>query len=173
MGLIPCAVFLILIFHFTAFSPYGWTDFPLDDAWIHQVYSRSIAHGDGFQYNDGEQEAGSSSPLWSILTAPAHWLGGVFRHRWYGCSGKMRWGMLRYSDLAWDYLDHFCSDGIDAFGNHRGKFFCNGAQVIVLQPQWDGGEFINLLVALGIYFLDSQKDAGVRDLFWSGLCYPS
>lgn len=123
MGLIPCAVFLILIFHFTAFSPYGWTDFPLDDAWIHQVYSRSIAHGDGFQYNDGEQEAGSSSPLWSILTAPAHWLGGVFRHRWYGCSGKMRWGMLRYSDLAWDYLDHFCSDGIDAFGNHRGKFF--------------------------------------------------
>ena len=47
--------------------------FPLDDAWIHRVYSRSFAEGDGFAYNAGTQEAGCSSPLWVIATAPAHW----------------------------------------------------------------------------------------------------
>ena len=49
-------------------------DFPLDDAWIHRVYSRSFAYGHGFAYNDGHQEAGATSPLWVIVSAPAHWL---------------------------------------------------------------------------------------------------
>ena len=48
-------------------------DFPLDDAWIHQVYARSLALGCGFAYNSGQPEAGSTSPLWSLLTAPAQW----------------------------------------------------------------------------------------------------
>lgn len=51
--------------------------FPLDDAWIHQVYARSLAHGDGMAYNPGRQEAGSTSPLWALVTAPAHWLGPI------------------------------------------------------------------------------------------------
>ena len=52
-------------------------DFPLDDAWIHRVYSRSLALGQGFAYNPGQPEAGSTSPLWSLLTAPVHWLAGM------------------------------------------------------------------------------------------------
>lgn len=56
-------------------NPFSLFDFPLDDAWIHRVYSRAIAGGHGFAYNTpGPQEAGSTSPLWSIVTAPAHWL---------------------------------------------------------------------------------------------------
>ena len=51
-----------------------WRQFPLDDAWIHRVYSRSFAEGHGFAYNDGIQEAGSSSPLWTIVSAPCHWM---------------------------------------------------------------------------------------------------
>ena len=47
--------------------------FPLDNAWIHRVYSRSFAQGHGFAYNKGTQEAGCTSPLWVIATAPAHW----------------------------------------------------------------------------------------------------
>jgi hypothetical protein len=50
--------------------------FPLDDAWIHQVYARSVASGHGFEYNSGTQEAGATSPLWVILTAPVHWFDG-------------------------------------------------------------------------------------------------
>lgn len=48
---------------------------PLDDAWIHQVYARSAALGRPFQYNPGEWETGSTSPLWSLLLAPGHWIG--------------------------------------------------------------------------------------------------
>ena len=44
---------------------------PLDDAWIHMVYARSLAALQGFAYNPGELETGSSSPLWAGLLVPA------------------------------------------------------------------------------------------------------
>lgn len=48
---------------------------PLDDVWIHQVYARSIADGHPFEYNPGEHETGSTSPLWVVLLAPVHLFG--------------------------------------------------------------------------------------------------
>ena len=48
--------------------------FPVDDAWIHLVYARSFGQLQGFAYNPGVQEAGSTSPLWAILLAPLTWL---------------------------------------------------------------------------------------------------
>lgn len=69
----PVVVYLIALSGFLGDS-YSRFDFPLDDAWIHRVYSRSIAFGRGFEYNEGKEEAGSTSPLWAIVTAPAHWL---------------------------------------------------------------------------------------------------
>lgn len=53
----------------------AWTGFPLDDAWIHRVYARSVASGHGFQYNVGADEAGATSPLWVVVSAPSEWLG--------------------------------------------------------------------------------------------------
>ncbi len=38
-----------------------------------RVYSRSLALGQGFAYNEGVQEAGATCPFWMIITAPAHW----------------------------------------------------------------------------------------------------
>jgi hypothetical protein len=75
-SIIPLALFLAQAVYFLAASPYAVSDFPLDDAWIHQVYARSFAFGGGFAYNPGEQEAGATSPLWVIAAAPAHWLEG-------------------------------------------------------------------------------------------------
>ncbi len=46
--------------------------FPLDDAWIHQVYARSIALHGRFEYNPGAAEVGLTSPLWALLLAPTH-----------------------------------------------------------------------------------------------------
>lgn len=43
--------------------------FPLDDAWIHQVFARSLASGQGFAYSAGAPSAGCSSPLWAVLLA--------------------------------------------------------------------------------------------------------
>ncbi len=47
----------------------AWTGFPLDDAWIHMVYSRSLAESGLPCYNDGVPENGFTSPLWMIAGA--------------------------------------------------------------------------------------------------------
>jgi hypothetical protein len=70
---LPFLTFLIAVSLYLFFSEYTLHHFPLDDAWIHRVYSRSFAFGHGLSYNAGSQEAGSTSPLWSIVTSPAEW----------------------------------------------------------------------------------------------------
>jgi len=43
--------------------------FPLDDPWIHLVFARHLAAGDGLAYRAGELVAGSTAPLWTALLA--------------------------------------------------------------------------------------------------------
>lgn len=50
--------------------------FPLDDAWIHMVYGRSLAEDGLLAFNTGVPATGSTSPLWAGLVAIAHLLGG-------------------------------------------------------------------------------------------------
>ena len=76
---LPIAIYLAASAAFIQ-SRISLLEFPLDDAWIHRVYARALAFGHGFAYNPGQQEAGSTSPLWSILTAPPHWLEGFGVH---------------------------------------------------------------------------------------------
>ncbi len=45
----------------------GFTGFPLDDAWIHQVYARNLAEKGEWAFNPGQPSGGSTSPLWSAL----------------------------------------------------------------------------------------------------------
>jgi hypothetical protein len=47
------------------------TGFPLDDAWIHLVYGKSIAQTGLPYYNNGALEAGFTSPLWMVFLALA------------------------------------------------------------------------------------------------------
>ncbi len=68
--------YMVSTFSFLSASSYSKYDFPLDDAWVHRIYARSFSSGNGFEYNEGAQEAGSTSPLWSIVSSPAHWLEG-------------------------------------------------------------------------------------------------
>lgn len=46
--------------------------FPLDDAWIHAVYARSVAQGQGLSYNPGVPATGETSPLWALVLSVAH-----------------------------------------------------------------------------------------------------
>ncbi len=46
--------------------------FPLDDAWIHAVYGRSIARELTLAYNPGEPATGATSPLWAAIDALPH-----------------------------------------------------------------------------------------------------
>lgn len=52
---------------------YLWTQgLPLDDAWIHAVYGRSLARGQGLAYNPGVAATGETSPMWALLLAVPH-----------------------------------------------------------------------------------------------------
>jgi hypothetical protein len=46
---------------------FGFTGFPLDDAWIHQTYARNLARSGQFAVVPGVPSAGSTAPLWSFL----------------------------------------------------------------------------------------------------------
>ena len=74
LQLAPLLLFIVCAASWLWSSVFIRTGFPLDDAWIHRVYAKAFAFGQGFAYNPGQQEAGSTSPLWTVLTAPAHWL---------------------------------------------------------------------------------------------------
>ena len=50
------------------------TEFPMDDAWIHQVYVRGLIHDGLPTYNPGEPEAGFSSALWLLVQVPSFWV---------------------------------------------------------------------------------------------------
>lgn len=49
--------------------------FPLDDAWIHQVYARNLVQHGEWAFRVGEPSAGSTAPLWAAYLA----LGYLFR----------------------------------------------------------------------------------------------
>lgn len=49
--------------------------FPLDDAWIHAVYARSLARTGMLAYNPGVPATGATSPLWACLVAIPQALG--------------------------------------------------------------------------------------------------
>lgn len=48
----------------------GFLSVPLDDAWIHFIYAKSLATTLRLDYNPGQSEAGFTSMLWVILLAP-------------------------------------------------------------------------------------------------------
>lgn len=58
-----CVAFYLL----AAYSQNGAFGFPLDDAWIHQVYARNLGTRFEFSFFAGQPSAGSTSPLWTIF----------------------------------------------------------------------------------------------------------
>ncbi|MBI5651716.1 MAG: hypothetical protein HZC40_14925 [Chloroflexi bacterium] len=64
-GSIVIALALISAGAYLAFA--GARGFPLDDAWIHQVYARNLGTRGEFAFFAGQPSAGSTSPLWTIL----------------------------------------------------------------------------------------------------------
>lgn len=52
----------------------GVLGLPLDDAWIHQVYARNLAHAGCWSYSGDSLSTGSTAPAWTILLALGHLL---------------------------------------------------------------------------------------------------
>jgi hypothetical protein len=64
------AVALAAPLAFAAAEGYVFGDlggFPLDDSWIHLVFARHLAAGEGLSFNPGQLVAGSTAPLWTAL----------------------------------------------------------------------------------------------------------
>jgi hypothetical protein len=83
-------------------SARGARGFPLDDAWIHQVYARNLATRGELAFFAGQPSAGSTSPLWTILLSPGYLLPVDFR-AWTLFLGI---GLLGASALVTAYLAH-------------------------------------------------------------------
>jgi len=84
------------------------TGLPLDDAWIHLVYGRSVAESGLPYYNERELEAGFTSPAWVLVCAAAHWLAGllglniVLALKILGtlCAIAMTWGVYELTRIC-------------------------------------------------------------------------
>ncbi len=63
---------------------FGYLGFPLDDAWIHQTYARSLAYQGQLAFVPGETSAGSTAPLWSLLLSVGYLLRIPFQLWAYG-----------------------------------------------------------------------------------------
>lgn len=86
--------------------------FPLDDAWIHQDFARTLAQHGVFAYAPDRSGAGSTSPLWVLLLTPIYVLPG----------GAPLWAVIAWADalgvlalwgLAWAtsaLVEHWLAD---------------------------------------------------------------
>ena len=73
--MVACGTLLAVWFaNRPAGTPLG---FPLDDAWIHMVYGRSLATEGLLAYNPGEPTTGATSLLWAALLGGVHLLFGA------------------------------------------------------------------------------------------------
>lgn len=64
--LISCTA-VIGLFLAVSFLVAGRLGYPLDDAWIHQTYARSLAQHGRFEFVPGVTSSGSTAPFWTLL----------------------------------------------------------------------------------------------------------
>jgi hypothetical protein len=67
--LIALAALVAVMFYLLVSARTSRIGFPLDDAWIHLTYARNFAMHEQWAFRLGENSAGSTSPLWTILLA--------------------------------------------------------------------------------------------------------
>lgn len=63
---------------------FGFSGFPLDDAWIHQTYARNLAYSGQLAFVPGVSSTGSTAPLWSLLLSGGYLLRVPFQIWTYG-----------------------------------------------------------------------------------------
>ena len=102
-------IFLVCLFSFGLFLAVSYVvggkfGFPLDDAWIHQTYARSLARNGRFEYIPGVTSAGSTAPLWTILLAIGYVINLPY-HFWAYFLGFLSLCWLAWASMAvWSLL---------------------------------------------------------------------
>lgn len=72
--LIALAALLAVLFYLLVSARTFRIGFPLDDAWIHLTYARNFAGHGEWAFRLGENSAGSTSPLWTLLLSMGFFL---------------------------------------------------------------------------------------------------
>lgn len=72
----------VLIYLLVADADSGVFGFPLDDAWIHQVYARNLGQLGLWGFSPDRISAGSTSPLWTFLLSPGYLLNSEPAYLW-------------------------------------------------------------------------------------------
>ena len=78
----------------------GGVGFPLDDAWIHQTYARSLVRLGQWAFVPGQPSAGSTSPLWAVLESPGVLLG-IAPWAWSAILGMAGLGLTAWGGVKW------------------------------------------------------------------------
>ena len=86
-------------------SIFGLSGFPLDDAWIHQTYARSLARTGQWAYWTGQVSAGSTTPLWTVLLIPGQLIpkglmAWAYLLGWLGLAASAWLGQKAYENLT-------------------------------------------------------------------------
>ena len=96
------AVILVMGFYLAVCRAQGWMGFPLDDAWIHQTYARSLAVRGEWAFLPCQISAGSTAPLWSALIVPGYLVNGNPPYFWtFLLGGACLWGVGVISELIY------------------------------------------------------------------------
>jgi hypothetical protein len=103
--LLVVAVLLSLFGWWLGRQSIGASGFPLDDAWIHQTYARSLERGEGWSFTPGVPSAGATAPLWVLLLVPGYWLN-FSPFTWIAILAAVQlWGVGALGMLAWRLMD--------------------------------------------------------------------
>jgi hypothetical protein len=112
--LLVCAVLLSLLGWWLGRQSTEGSGFPLDDAWIHQTYARSLERGGGWSFTPGVPSAGATAPLWVLLLVPGYWFGfspftwiailAVIQLWAVGALGMRAWRLMDLGEGWWGWL---------------------------------------------------------------------
>ena len=115
----------------------GQAGFPLDDAWIHQTYARSLAASGRMAYVAGQPSAGSTSPLWTLLLSAGYALRIDYRVWTYALGAAMlalcAWGVWRLSLRLWPDRPRLAlvAGALCAFEWHLGWAAASGMETLL------------------------------------------
>jgi hypothetical protein len=146
----------------------GAAGFPLDDAWIHQTYARSLASGGGWSFIPGIPSAGATAPLWVVFLVPGYWFG-IEPFTWIVVLAALQLFALGILGAA----------GWRLMGLENGRWAAAVGGVLILEWHLVWGALsgmetllvglLSLAVFVWLLFLSQKKDGGYWSWFGLGI----
>jgi hypothetical protein len=139
--------------------------FPLDDAWIHQTYARSLGNRGVWEFLPGTTSAGSTAPAWTLLLSIGYWLNLNF----YAWAYLLGWVLLWISGVT-------AALGFKWLEPKYSKYGIFAGLVIIFEWHlvWAAGSgmetllagLIALVVLLGVIVVSKQEEAKGQTTGW-------